>query len=379
MRGSSLVMNLTQRLPSSLTQLEIALAALLRGLKPSRVIELPLGEVLGCVVAELPPLKAYPPHAIAVADGWALRASDLVGASSYTPLALPSSPSWVEAGDKMPEGRDCVIDAGAIDQTGPIIQVLAEATPGEGVRQTGGDIADGFTFAPGLRLRPLDLLIARAAGLHKIKVRRPRLRIVNIPAMTSDVRTAQLIQESARTAGTETIFAEAASREMASIAKTLDATTCDLLITVGGSGVGHTDATIAALLQQGDLFAHGIALQPGRTSAVGSIENTPVIALSGAADQAIGAWLALGLPALDRLSGRHPRRTERLPLVRKISSSVGIAEIALLVRKDETWAPLAVGDFSFEALAGADAWLIVPGSSEGFAAGTQVAAYMLHE
>jgi molybdopterin biosynthesis enzyme len=372
-------MNSTQRLPPSLTSLDIALAALLRGLEPLTVIELPLGEALGCVAAELPPLTAYPPYDIAVVDGWALRARDLVGASSYTPLALRRSPSWVEAGDRIPESCDCVLDAGAIDQIGPIIQVLEEAIPGQGVRRIGGDIADGFAVAAGSRLRPLDLLVARAAGLGKMKVRRPRLRLVNIPAMIGEATTAQLIQESARVAGTEVVFAEAASRDVACIAKTLDATACDLLITVGGSGVGRTDATIAALAQHGEVFAHGIALQPGRTSAIGRIGNTPVIALPGAVDSALGAWWALALPTLDRLSGRQPRRTETLPLTRKVASGVGITEIALLARKDDSWVPLAVGDLSFEAIVGADAWLMVPGGSEGFAAGAPVAAYMLRE
>ena len=41
--------------------------------------------------------------------------------------------------------------------------------------------------------------------------------------------------------------------------------------------------------------------------------------------------------------------------------------------------PLALGDLPLEAIVRADAWLTVPGSSEGFAAGTPVAAYMLAE
>ena len=41
--------------------------------------------------------------------------------------------------------------------------------------------------------------------------------------------------------------------------------------------------------------------------------------------------------------------------------------------------PLAVGDLSLEAIARADAWLAVPGGSEGFAAGTPVDAYMLRD
>ena len=68
-----------------------------------------------------------------------------------------------------------------------------------------------------------------------------------------------------------------------------------------------------------------------------------------------------------------------LPLARKIASSVGIAEIVLLERNDGAWMPLAVGDLSLETIARADAWLAVPGGSEGFAAGTPVDAYMLRD
>ena len=378
MRGPSSLMDLTKQ-PLSLTPLDVALAALLRGLEPLRVIELPLREALGCVAAESPPLKKYPPYDIALADGWALRASDLVGASSYTPLALTNLPPWVEAGDRIPQGCDCVLDVCALERTGPMIQVLAEAIPGQGVRRVGGDMADDFAVPAGMPLRPLDLMVARAAGLKNLRVRRPQVRIVNIPATTGERTTAPLIEESARASGAEVLAVEAASRDAASIAQALDAGGCDLLITIGGSGVGRTDATVSVLSQQGEVFAHGIALQPGRTSAIGRIGDTPFIALPGAAGQALGAWWALALPALDRLSRRQPRRTVKLQLSRKIASSVGIAEIALLARKDDTWVPLAVGDLSFEALVGADAWLMVPGSSEGFPTGALVDAYMLRE
>ena len=65
----------------------------------------------------MPPLKPHPPHDIAATDGWALRANDLVGASSYSPLPLTTAPVWVEAGDAMPEGCDCVLDSDSVDQS----------------------------------------------------------------------------------------------------------------------------------------------------------------------------------------------------------------------------------------------------------------------
>jgi molybdopterin molybdotransferase len=369
-------MTSNQRLPTSLTPLDVALGSLLRGVEPVASRELPLAEALRCIAAEMPPLGALPPNDIAARDGFALRARDLAGASSYTPLPLASSQVWVEAGDQMPEGCDCVLDADSVDQAGPIAQVLAEAIPGQGVRRAGGDIAEGTLIAEaGRRVLPRDLLIARAAGVEKINVRRPRLRIINIPGGTI---TANLIAESARGAGAEVMFAEAISRDAAAVADALDAD-CDLLVTIGGSGVGRTDATIAALDKRGQVIAHGIALQPGRTSAIGRIGKTPVIALPGAPDQALAAWWTLVLPALDRLTGRRPRRTVTLPLARKIASQVGIAEIVLLERNDGAFVPLAIGDLPLQIIARADAWLVVPGGSEGFAAGTEVNAYMLRE
>lgn len=373
------LMTKSQRLPASLTSLDVALEALLRGVVPVAPVELPLADALGLIAAEMPLLKARPPRDIAASDGWALRAGDLVGASSYSPLPLAKPPVWVEAGDAMPQACDCVVDSDSVDQTGPMFQVLAEAIPGQGVRRAGGDIAAGtIAVEAGRRVLPRDLLIARAAGMKTLNVRRPRVCVVNVPA-TGEAVTGHLIAESARKAGAEIVRVEAVGRDAASIAKALDADGCDLILATGGSGVGRTDATVMALAQRGELMAHGIALQPGRSSAVGSIGKTPVVALPGAPDQAFAAWWTLALPVLDRLSGRRPRKTLNLPLARKIASSVGIAEIVLLQRKQGVWIVLAVGDLSLDVIARAEAWLVVSGGSEGFAAGAPVDGYMLRD
>src|SRR5947209_1793491 len=131
-----------QRLPPSLTPLDTALAALLRGVEPVAPLALPLIEAVGCIAAGGPLLAAYPPCDIAAADGWALRANDLVGASSYSPLPLTALPVWVDAGDAMPDGCDCVLDADAVELSGRLAQVLAEGVPGQGIRRTGIDVPD---------------------------------------------------------------------------------------------------------------------------------------------------------------------------------------------------------------------------------------------
>jgi molybdopterin molybdotransferase len=370
----------TQRLPASLTPLDVALAALLQRVTPVAPVSLSLAEALGCVAVDMPPLQAVPRRDTAASDGWALRARDLVGASSYTPLPLARPPVWVEAGDAMPEDCDCVVDADSVDHAGPRFQMLAEAIPGQGVRRAGADIAEGKSvIAPSRRIRRIDLLGARAAGLQSLNVRRPRLRLVDIPANSGYTDTVQLIAELAGAAGASTARAKAGGRDAASTAKAIEPGDCDLLVTIGGSGVGRTDAAIAALAARGEVVAHGIAVQPGRTAAVGRIGKIPVVALPGAPDQALAAWLTLVLPVLDRLSGLAPRQSITLPLARKIASSVGIGEIVLLERTENAWMPLAIGEMPLATIARSDAWLLVPGGSEGFAAGTPVDAYMLRD
>ena len=368
---------MTQRLSPSLTPLDIALAALLRGLDPVAPIEVPLVDALGCIASEMSAVAACPAHDVAAVDGWAMLANDLVGASSYSPLPLHKPPVWVEAGDVMPEGSDCVLDVDAVDTSGPITEVLAEGVPGQGVRRAGSDIARGATVAAaGCPVGAADLLLARAVGLEALRVRRPRLHIVNVPGATV---TAGMIMESGRAAGAQVTMVEAKTRDATSIADVLDATTCDLLLLIGGSGVGRHDAAVTAMARRGEVLAHGIALQPGRTTALGRLDGVPVVALPGSPDQALAAWLALVLPTLDRLSARLTRKSLTLPLARKIASSVGLAEIALLAEENRLWLPLAAGELPLQAIVRADAWLLINGNGEGFAAGAPVDAYLMPE
>jgi molybdopterin biosynthesis enzyme len=309
----------------------------------------------------MPELKPWPPHDIAAVDGWALRASDLVGASSYSPLPLAQSPVWVEAGDRIPGGCDCVLDEGAVDLSGPIAQVLSDAIPGQGIRRKGGAISDASRIIDAWRPENL---------AHP-----PRVRVVNVPGGTM---TASLVASGLRGSGADVVFVEAAARDAASIGKQLDGSDCDLLVIVGGSGIGRADASVIALADRGEVIAHGLALQPGRTAAIGRIGDKPVIVMPGLPDQALAVWWSVVLPVLDRLSDRDGG-TLILPLARKVASSVGLAEIVLLEGSGDEWMPLATGDLPLEAVARADAWLLVPGDSEGYAAGTSAKAYLLRE
>lgn len=363
----------------ALTSLDSALAALLEGLAPVAPGFLPLDRALGCIAAGMPPLaQGQPACDTAAMDGWACRTLDLVGASAYSPLPLMAAPVWVETGDLMPEGCDCVLHADLVDRSGPMARAVAEAAPGEGVRRAGEDLAAGRPIVQsGQRISAADLLVARKVGLGELAVRAPRIRVIDVAAASGEAFTTLLVAESVKASGLSTAAIETAARDVASIAATLDSDDCDLIVLIGGTGDGRADATAEALARRGVLIAHGIAVRPGGTTAVGRLGDVPVVALPGSPAQAFGAFLAILRPVLDRLSGRSERRPVMLPLARKIASTVGLTEIVLLGREQDGWTPLAVGEFSLEAMRLADAWLSIPGGSEGYASGVSVGALPL--
>lgn len=363
----------------ALTSVEAALAALLEGLAPVVSRSVALDEALGLVAAEMPALQdAEPAHSIAATDGWACRALDLVGASAYSPLMLAAAPTWVETGDAMPDGCDCVLQADLVDCSGPMAQAVGEAAPGQGIRRAGEDLAAGHPVVlAGRNLSVTDLLVARKLGLSQLAVRTPHVRLIDVAVASGETLSRFLVAESLKVAGVTVAATEIKTRDAAAIAAALDGEACDLLLLVGGTGDGRADVTAEALARRGALIAHRLALQPGGTTAIGRLGSTPVVALAGSPDQAFAGYLALVQPVLDRLSGRSERAGIALPLARKISSAVGLCEIALLGREQGMWMPLAVGDFSLDAMRLADAWLAIPGDSEGYAVGTLVAALPL--
>ena len=105
-------------------------------------------------------------------------------------------------------------------------------------------------------------MIARAAGRDALRVRRPHVRVIDVPANDGRSVSAELIAASARTAGARVTLTNASARDAASIASAIGDDTGDLTLLVGGSGVGRGDAAVTALAARGEVLAHGLALRP---------------------------------------------------------------------------------------------------------------------
>ncbi len=361
-----------------LTSLEAARALLLDLSHPVAPLLQPIDKAQGCICAAPLIATLHPQQAFALRDGWAMKADETIGASSYAPVMPLTAPIAVETGDGLGPDRDCIVDQYGVDFSGPIIQVMAESAPGANVRRPGEDARAGqVLLAQGHRLRATDIACAAQLGLTHIAVRQPRVVIIDIPARDGATTTLQFLLRSLTDAGACVTSERAADRSAQAIAAALEAASADLVLLLGGTGSGANDHAIQALRLCGEVHVHGIALEPGRTAAIATVAKTPVIALPALFEQAFGVWLGLVEPALDRLTLRHPREPHRRVLTQKISSRVGLAEVALLRRDNGAFTPVAVSELPLQCLCAATHAMIIPASGEGHGAGEQIAAFAL--
>jgi molybdopterin molybdotransferase len=197
----------------------------------------------------------------------------------------------------------------------------------------------------------------------RVRVREPRVRVVATPGCDA---VALAISRAVSAHGAVVIFVRALERALA------DEQT-DVVITIGGTGAGTRDASVAMLGRMGEVAIHGFGLVPGETAALGIAKGHPVLMLPARLDAALAAFLVVGEALLRRLTGATTSEpTMPVKLARKIVSTVGMTEVVPVRRVADGVEPLASGYWPLTAITRADGWVLVPAQSEGFPAGAQL-------
>lgn len=359
----------TQKI-SRLTPLAQVLTALDGLAKPVTTRTIDLAEAVGCVLAADAIAGRLPARPLALQDGWAVKANDLADAGGYAPVPLVKPPVRVEIGDEMPPGTDAVLPPEAIVMRAGTSEAVASITAGDGVSPAGSesDPAKPLRKA-GERVRLTDSAVFAAAEIARLTVRRPKCRLIIAREDLRLTPARQLIASDCAARGVEVL----ASNGM-EISDALRAEDCDAVVVIGGSGTGPRDESARSLAKIGNVAVHGVGLTPGETAALGHVGPRPVLIVPGRLDAALAAWLTLGRHMLDRLSGADEQELiTTLTLSRKITSTVGLAELVPIRHDDTSAEPLAIRTLPLWALAKANGWLLVPAGSEGYPAGAEVA------
>ncbi len=316
---------------------------------------------------------ARPSAPVALCDGWAVRSEQTVDAGPFAPVPISAVP--IRSGQPLPPEADAVAPVEAVVARGDAAEAIAPIAPGDGVLAIGIDAGRHEILArAGARLRVTDVAAMAALGVSSVPVRAPRIRIVPVRGEDPIIAAiANLLGRMLQGAGASPLSGSS-PRDPDGLAAILLGKDADAFVVVGGSGSGSDDASVHALAASGRVEAHGIALSPGESAALGFVERVPVLVVPGRLDAALAAWLTVGRRLVDRLgdaSGEN--ESTRAKLSRKVTSSLGLAEVVPVCRDQEGIAPLASGYLPLQSLLAADGWILVPAESEGYPAGTGVA------
>ena len=388
-----------------------ALAAALEGLGRAAPETVPLERAAGRVLAVAVTSDVdVPSFARSAMDGWAVRAEDTFGASLYVPLPLdvvgesmPGAPASVAVGAKqcvrimtgapVPEGADAVLPAEQGEEREGRVFAKDAVTPRKNVGSRGEDVRRGTEILPaGRRLRPQDLGLLASIGLDRVEVvGRPRVRILvsgnellapgerPSGARIADSNTPMLRALIERDGG-EVVEALRLADDADALRAALARPGADVLVAAGGTSVGREDHLPVLVRALGSLPVHRVAMRPSSPTGIGTIRGTRVFLLPGNPVSCLAAYDFFAGPAIRRRAGLQedfPHATRRVRLLHGLTSQIGRTDYCRVALGPDGAEPLAVAGASvLSSTTRADGFVVVPESSEGHSAGTEVVVHL---
>jgi len=390
-------------------------AETLAGFRPARRTAVE-AVALGAAAGRVPAAPVQAPHdlpgfARATVDGYAVRAADTFGASeglpSYLDLAgavamgrapeiavAPGEAAAIPTGGVLPPGADAVVMVEHTHEAmADTIEVTRPVAPGDGMVRADEDAAAGAELVPaGRPLRAQDLGLLAAAGVMELEVHaRPRVAIVSTGDEVVDPATAELGAGQVRDACAVALAAlvrEAGGApdprgivpdDRDALAAVLgDAVaTCDVVVVSAGSSVGARDETAAVVAGLGEpgIWAHGIALRPGKPTLLADCGGVPVVGLPGNPRSALVVFRLVGMGVIRLVGGvTHPVRapSTRARLARDLPSAAGRLDIVQVTVRDGVATPLFGASALLSVLSAADGFVVVPDEATGLDAGREV-------
>ena len=405
--------------PDELKPVDAHLSDVLSAVEVLAPLDLTLLDAHGCVLAEdIASTHPLPPFDNSAMDGYAVRASDVAGATASSPVTLPvvgdvaagsNTPYTVQpglcvrimTGAPLPPGADAIVPLEWTD--GGIAQVTIRQAAKEGghVRRAGEDVAPGTTvLSAGAHLGAAQVGLLAAVGRERVSVR-PRPRVVVLSTGSELVDPGQPLTTGKIPDSNSTLLTAAAG-EAGAIAfrvgivpddprvliDTLEdqLIRADLVVTSGGVSVGAYDVVKEALGRIGEVKFERVAMQPGMPQGFGRIgpDKTPFFGLPGNPVSAYVSFEVFVRPAIRRMLGVEPltRPTVRARLTASISSPPGkrtYARASVTVDKGEYVVRPVGGSGShlIASLAGANAFVVVPEATTELEAGAVVTTMLL--
>lgn len=376
--------------------------------------EIPVTEAYGRILFEdVYSRMDFPPFDKALKDGFAILAEDSFGASEESPNTLEVI-DFLEAGsttDKkvekgkcieistgaaMPEGSESVVMVEYAEKFDDKVNLLTTATPGQDVAKKGSDIEEGnLILKKGDFLNPGKIGVLLSQGFETIEVyKKPSVGVVSsgneITLQGQDLPYGKIydvnggmIKNDAISCGADAHFLGVMKDDYdevkGKITKSLEEV--DILLCSGGTSAGLGDVLKHVLDELGEVYIHGISVQPGKPTIVGVIEGKIIIGLPGNPVSALMIFNAFVAEPLTKLAGIEKDfelKTVKGVMTRRIHSPVGRMQYQLVKVDGENVNPIFKDSGAIFSLSSADGYVKVPKSVELLDEGEQVEVYLFN-
>ena len=297
----------------------IACYARIEAVQPKRV---PLNEAIGLRVAsDVCARRSIPVVDQLAVDGWPVSSRLVALATRRKPVLLPTNSAMLDMGAMLPVGCDAVLPLAFVAQgrSGPVALQAVQA--GDGVAAKGAFYKEGEVLLQAGHIVTITAAMAGAmCGVNEVEVRRPVVDIVfNSSGITrQNDRLLHVMIAGIRGSGSEIGTVHFTSGEPRAFAEAIQSSSADVITTVGGTGAGLGDTTLAVLRDIGDVIFHGVRMRPGGTVAFTMVGHRPVFSVPGSFVDILAVNLVLTSP-FARLAFGRPARLSPLQQARLIT------------------------------------------------------------
>ena len=310
---------------------EVRSAALSSEGTPATIVDTPLGESAGCVLAEeISADRDYPSTARSVRDGFALRSLNVPGVlrvigevragETFPGEVGPGEAVEIMTGAPVPRGADAVVMVEHTEREGEFVIIDRQIKRGEAINPQGAESKAGqLLLAPGQRLGFAEIALLAMVGRSAVRVyRRPHVAILStgdeVIDITETPRPDQVRNSNAwalaaqvtRAGGVPEVLPVArdvyqSTREL--IERGLSA---GLLLLSGGVSAGKYDIVERVLADLGaKFFFDRVLIQPGQPLVFGAARGKFFFGLPGNPASTMITFELFARAAIDLLGGRN--------------------------------------------------------------------------
>ncbi len=355
----------------------------------------------------------FPPFNKALKDGFAILSEDSFGASEESPNTLDVI-DFLEAGsttDKvvekgkcveistgaaMPEGANAVVMVEYSEKFDDKVNLLTTATPFQDVAKKGSDIEEGkLILKKGDVLTPGKIGVLLSQGFKTIEVyKKPSVGIISsgneitmqgeeLPYGKIYDVNGNMIKNDAISCGADARFLGVVRDDYDQVKEKIQESIkdVDILLCSGGTSAGLGDVMKHVLDELGEVYIHGISVQPGKPTIVGVINEKLVIGLPGNPVSALMIFNAFVAPSLTKIAGIEKEFEQKVVkgvMTRRIHSPVGRMQYQLVKVDGEEVQPIFKDSGAIFSLSSADGYVKVEKSVELLDEGEEVEVYLFN-